>query len=266
MKKSTYSSKFFRFVTLLGLFASIFGIGDSQKASAQFGFRPNQPQSETVNVFLPAPRELKQQLSRAKRYLEEQSYSDAVSELGSLLNNPEAEDFFIDTRSAEGTTASLKAEALRLLGTMPEKGRQSYELQFGAEARRMLIDSVAEGDIQKLTEVSRKFFHTQAGYEAAILLGRHHLDRGRPLAAALSLKRVSDSLVAREFEPELSVTLAVAWLQAGSRGKAETVLVELKKKLPRASIGIGPKQVQLFDDDAQALAWLEQNVGALRLR
>ena len=55
-----------------------------------------------------------------------------------------------------------------------------------------LEDSLAASDLAQLTEVSRRYFHTKAGYEATLLLGRIQLDQGRPLAAALTLKRIGD--------------------------------------------------------------------------
>ena len=44
-------------------------------------------QDNVTNVFLPAPRILKQQLGRAKRAIDEENYSDAVTFLGQILTH-----------------------------------------------------------------------------------------------------------------------------------------------------------------------------------
>ena len=72
-------------------------------------------------------------------------------------------------------------------------GRELYELQYGAEAKALLEQAVRSGDIEKLNEVGRRYFHTPAWQDATVLLGRLHFDRGRPLAAALCWNRVLES-------------------------------------------------------------------------
>ena len=106
---------------------------------------------------------------------------------------------------------SLKTEAQRLLGAMPDKGRELYELKFGADARLGARQRLEARDIQKLVEVTRRYFHTDAGYEAMMLIGRHYLDQGRPLAAALRLQRLEESVGRRRYDPELSC----CWPPAG---------------------------------------------------
>ena len=168
----------------------------------------------TPNIFLPAPRLLKQHLSRAHRAIADKQYSDAVSHLGTILteeiepedtddpegtNSPveENQDYFVETPEAPGSYVSLKGEAQRLLGSLPPVALQLYELQYGSDATRMLDEALATGDFSNLTTITRKYFHTSAGYEAAILLGHRDRDHGRPLAAALNFKRVYDSPAAR---------------------------------------------------------------------
>ena len=217
------------------------------------------------NVFLPAPRMLRQNLTRAKKALDEQRYSDAVLELGALLTASRTEtgdldgqDYFVGQVSDGKPLASLKAQALKLLGSMPAKGRELFELQYGVDARNILEQAVSSGDIEKLNEVTRRYFHTKAGYEAALLLGRHHLDRGEPLAAALSFKRVAETgAVANNYEPELSVLLASCWLSANMPNKAQATLVSLRRRQPNTELRVGRQEVKLFKQDAQALPWLK---------
>ena len=116
-------------------------------------------------------------------------YGEAVRCLDAISEGPE--DFFFLPDKTAPVHRSLKAEAQRMIREMPREGREVYELQFGARARRMLDDALAAGDIGAVAEVSRRFFHTKSGYQATFLLGLDHFDRGRPLAGALTLQRSS---------------------------------------------------------------------------
>src|SRR5262249_35833744 len=153
---------------------------------------------------------------------------------------------------------SLKTEALNLIGAMPLKGRKLYELQFGADAKAALEAALNASDLSKLSEVSRRYFHTKAGYEATLLLGRYQLDQGRPLAAALTLKRVADVPNAlAQYDPELSVMLATCWLHANQPYEAKATLIELKRRLPQAKVRLIDRAAPLFTRDDAALTWLE---------
>ena len=49
---------------------------------------------------------------------------------------------------------------------------------FFAEARSLLNTALDTGSIQDVIRVSRRYFHTEAGYEASMLIGRYELDHG----------------------------------------------------------------------------------------
>src|SRR5436190_10257228 len=213
-------------------------------------------------IFMPAPRALRQQLSRAQAAIAEERYADAVESLGGILSGESVaedsksnkgellDDFFLPIAKAGDPQTSLKTQALQMLGAMPEKGRRLYELNFGADARAMLDAALAEGNVPKLTEVARRYFHTKAGYEAAILLGRLNLDQGRPLAAALAFKRVAEvPATASQYDPELSLLLATSWQFAGQQDKAKETLVALRQRNPGAKIATGTKPISLFERD-----------------
>lgn len=228
-----------------------------------------------ITIFMPAPRALRQQLSRAQAAITEERYADAVEALGGILNGEAAgselksnqgefaDDYFLPRANPGETQTSLKTQALQMLGSMPEKGRRLYELNYGAEARVMLDAALADGNIPKLTEVARRYFHTKAGYEAAILLGRLNLDQGRPLAAALAFKRVAEApTAAAQYDPELSILLATSWQFASQSDKAKETLIALRQRNPGAKIAVGIKPVVLFDRDVEALEWLTRLVGS----
>ncbi len=205
-----------------------------------------QPGADTLSpaegslVFAKAARTQVQLLTLARQLLERGRYAEAVRALGTILDSPE--DNFLPERFGP-VHRSLKSEAQQMLGGMPAAGAELYELQFGARARQMLDEAIAGGSVTGLTEVSRRFFHTQAGYEATFLLGLDHLDHGQALAGALVLKRLRDqSRVADQFEPALSLALATCWLRAASPKEARETLSALRARHPDARIQIGGKE------------------------
>jgi outer membrane protein assembly factor BamB len=215
-----------------------------------------------INIFPPVPREYRLALGRAEKAIQQEDYATAVDELTRILNGEDPNDYFLGKPGANDAQTSLKTQALRMIGALPAKGKRQYELMCGHDARAMLDRALEEGDVAALTEVARRYFHTQAGYEAAILLGRLQLDQGRPLAAALQFQRVAEvESAAAQFDPELSVLLATSWLHAQQRDKAVEVLQALKQRLPKARVRTGGQEVPLFDDPSSALTWLEKLVG-----
>lgn len=194
-------------------------------------------------------------LIRAERLLEEERYGEAVRHLGTILEAEE--DYFFQPDKSKPTHRSLKADARRLIGEMPREGRESYELQYGAEARQMLDEALERGDASALADVSRRFFHTIAGYDATLVLGDYLLDRGQPLAAALCFERLlrSASLDA-SLKPTLSVKLAACWARAGMTEKAIETLQELRQQHRGETVQVAGREVELFDDLASATDWL----------
>jgi outer membrane protein assembly factor BamB len=222
----------------------------------------NQAEDLVNNVFLTPDRTTLQLLSQAKEFLEKGRYSEAVRNLGTILDGQE--DYFFQPTKDRAIHRSLKAEAQRMIGVMPKEGREIYEASFGDRARVMLNAAVANGDISAIAEVARRFFHTKAGYEATFLLGLHHLDHARPLAAALTLQRLKEvSYLNRQFEPILSLALASSWMQAGESEKAREVLVDFKNQNPNRKLVIGGKNVPLFKENAESLEWLAAKVGPM---
>lgn len=235
-----------------------------------FATSPLWAQSESSLFQLPE-RELLQQLSRAEEAIAQARYSDAVLELGTLLSHPQMnaageqegtqQDYFVAAAGVAQVRKSLKGEAQRLLGALPRAGRELYELQFGADARKLLDDAVQQGDESKLNELVRRFFHTQAGYEGMVLLGRIQLDRGQPLAAALCFQRVLDSPAAKSlYEPELSILLAACWADAGLPDQARETLQQTRNRFPAATLTVQGKRVSV--NEGEPLEWLAKYLGS----
>ena len=122
------------------------------------------------NIFVPADRATLKKLAEARRLLDEGRVGEAVRNLGAILEEPE--DHFLQADKKSSVRHGLRAEAQRLIGQMPREGRELYELQYGARARQMLDEALAAGDVARIAEVARRFFHTRSGYQATFLLAR----------------------------------------------------------------------------------------------
>ena len=227
---------------------------------------PDGEKEDRDNVFVLPDRSVVQRLSQAKQLLADGQYSQAIELLDRILKSPQ-DCFFQPDKDMPAVYRSLKGEAQRLIGEMPRKGRELYLLSFEKTARDLLTQAKAAGDPAALGEVSRRFFHTAAGYEATFLLGLQHFDHGRPLAAALTLQRLRDAAQDTDaLEPQLSLLLASAWLQAGAADrslweKSRELLLDVKERYGKYPLRVGGRPVRWFDKEADALLWLTALVG-----
>ncbi len=141
--------------------------------------------------FIEPPRGSMQQMKTATEAAAQERFADAVVILGDLLAREQVEvddelsgqDFFIDSpadaRTVPVVHKSFIAEARRLLSTMPVAALDTYELRYGAQARKLLSDAQDSRDWTQVALVKRKFFHTQAGREATQLLVQRSLADGQ---------------------------------------------------------------------------------------
>ncbi len=242
----------------------------AQLGVAPFGADDEMATQYAEPVFLAPDRRVLRMLNTAQQLLEQGRYAEAVRALSGILNSDEDYFYTLDNhkRNADDAAAyeappvrSLKSEARRLIGLLPKAARDSYELQFGAKAQRMLDRAIETGDIEALSDVARSYFHTQAGYDAVVLLGRYQMDQGRPLAAALCFQQVYDTQEASRYEPMLSLLTAACWRQAGDETKASQILSVMQSRTPNAAFQLGGKPVPLFRQPNEALDWLTQLFG-----
>ena len=225
----------------------------------------SQPQTSAAGLVL-ADRKLVVRLRRSRAALKALKFTEAVVALQSLLDGAEDGAFFIDSEKRMGLR-SIKLEAEHLLGTMPPAGRKVYELQYGLPAQQMLDAAVEVGDIARLAEVSRRYFHTRAGFEATYLLGASHLDHGQPLISAICFERLrTNSADRRRRHSKLCLKSAIAWSIAGMQQTALDRLIELKQTDPDFTFSRAGRSVRLFNDEKQAAEWLKALIGPLARR
>jgi len=216
-------------------------------------------------MFALPDRQLLRMLDSSRELLDQGRYGEAVELLATIV---EAQDdyFFIAATQADEPDAgrqyrSLQNEVRSVLSRLPPAAQEAYELQFGAVARKLLDDALAEGDIEQIFEVRRRYFGSTAGYEATYLLGYYAWSQGRLLEAMRHFQTLRSSRAAARYEPELSLKLAICWQWVGEPARAKEVLVELQKRFPRARFTVGGRSVELFRPSDDALAWLRNIAG-----
>ena len=226
--------------------------------------QPNANADQTTAGVFRDSRETRLRLKKAKQLLKDGRFSEALPMLDDILEGEQ--DFFDRTQNHQIARNGLKSEARRLIGAQSPEGLKAYELLFGPKAQQMLAEALSADDMAGVAEVARRFFDTQAGYEATLLLGRHQLDHNEPLAAALCFQRLQATPAAEKFEPALSVMLAVCWHRGGMDQRAIQVLADLKKRSPDATVRIAGKEVEVFGSTAgpPAIAWLNEHFGSSR--
>src|SRR5262245_26769797 len=155
------------------------------------------PADDLSGLVLPDYGRYARHLEAAHEHLEKKDWGVAVTLLQRLLDLPE--DGFATVRqpAAGGKPAvtrviSLRAEAGRLLGTMPAEGIRVYRAEYGPAAVLALAQAKGVGDMNDLAEVWARYFHTDAGAEAAFHLAGYLLDRDRTSQASLIFERLLD--------------------------------------------------------------------------
>lgn len=214
---------------------------------------------EESGISLPTDRLKQRQFDRASRLIEDRRWSDAATLLDEILGTDR--DFFFRPNSQQRTWKSMKADASRLVGLLPQPGREAYELQFRARADRFLQQAIAAGDAAGVVAVARRWFHTPAGQFATLIAAIDAIESNQPLAAAAWLDRLSSVAVPAEpFEPTLSLMRAIAWWRAGDRLTAVSIL-EKARTGRVGTVRIGGKDLTSSFSSGGAAAWLATVAG-----
>lgn len=216
-----------------------------------------------ATVALPEDRTVLRKLKLAKEQIDAKSYAEAVNLLGRLLES--SEDYFFKPDPESKSHYSLRKELERLIGELPAEGRRHYDLRFGPAAQKLLTEALAAGDWRSLEEVTRRYFHSEAGYQAGWLLADYYLDQGEPLVAAKTLERLQKAppKTLETLEPALSIKLAASWLLMQREDRAKAVLEQLSKTHRSASLTLAGQEIDLFAPGGEPLARLRKHLPEL---
>jgi outer membrane protein assembly factor BamB len=255
-------AKFLLWLIAVSLITS--GTIPSSNALGQFQLRTRRAQitgqETTGGVYLPTDRSLSRAINRARERLGEREYHEVLTFLQGVLARDE--DSFLERTADDNQQLGLKATARRLIGELPPEGYEAYELLQGATARRQLEAAVHAADRNALAKVVRQYFHTSAGYEAALVLAEMEADQGHRLAAAALYRELIETpRAAARLEPQLSVAAAFNLLLAGQPDEAISVIRALAKTMPSAQLSVSGKDTTLPAAGADPIAWLSGFAG-----
>jgi outer membrane protein assembly factor BamB len=212
---------------------------------------------------LSVDRQTLRELQAATEALTNKKYPEAIRQLQRVLDEPE--DSWLEWSGGRTSRfRSAKQQAADRIGKLPPAVRESYEAEYGQTARRMFEDAATRGDRAGLEEIVRRFFHTQAGYQAAYQLANRLLDDSQLLAAQAHFEQLRVSPGGGGFEPMLSLKEAYCCQQAGLPEKASRILTELKSAGDGTSVKIAGRTVAIPDGDSKDLQWLASVIGPTR--
>lgn len=190
--------------------------------------------------FVQPPRALTQLLGEATEAIDDERYSDAIVLLGDLMERKvsdeddptlQSQDYFLEIEEDETQhlNQTVQQKCRTMIGNLPTKGWETYQLQFGALAEKLFQEASEQRDWERLKAVRRKYFHTEAGYKASFLLAQNELLLGRAISASILLDDVTvHPRAARICGPELKLLHAAACYMADRKLPAEIANQPLK--------------------------------------
>jgi PQQ-like domain len=216
-------------------------VGDPKLPEFGLQLRP----TFSSQLTLPTDPDLERKLSAIPDYIGVKDWKAVTKALQEILDAPE-DCFLPQDHKGVARWVSVKAEANRLLGTLPADGRLHYETMAGVTAAALLEDAKKNADLQKLGDVALRYFHTKAGREALDLLGTYNLDRGRFLMACVCFDRLLQRPDAEELSAVTLFKAAMAFRRHGETAKSEAVWTKLTEKAKDGK-DLGLKKATLAD-------------------
>jgi outer membrane protein assembly factor BamB len=220
---------------------------------------PPSPAAPKGDAFsLPLDRSARQKLEGAEDYIGEKSWKEAVRLLQAVLDMKE--DSFLLLPADPGKNlperwASTRAEAERVLATLPAAGREFYAVLHEPTALRMLKEARAGNDPQLFIEIVRRFLYTPSGAEALESLGTYYLDRGQADLAALAFQRRLERSGPEKVPPVALFHAVLAFRAAGDKAREQDAWNALGKQLDRGGLKIGGRAYTLDQLREQLPRW-----------
>jgi outer membrane protein assembly factor BamB len=159
-----------------------------------------------------APKIIESVLKHLKPELSTEDWKDIIHNLQTLLDDPTDKLVeWTDPLTRKTKKESIRIVANKLIGRFSKQGREFYQKELGQTADQQLKDAVERADYRLMNEVSQRYFHTKAGAEATVLMGRHHLNRGRYNSAADTFRRFMDRNQDDPIPINVNFLAAIAW-------------------------------------------------------
>jgi outer membrane protein assembly factor BamB len=146
-------------------------------------------------------------------YIADEDWATAIEQLQKLLEINEDVFVRLKRKNGEGKEifvwVSAKREADRLIGSMPEVGRDLYRAKFNEKAAGLLKQAKKNGDPSLLNDIMKLYAHTEAGKEAIKLLADYKFDRGEYMPALLCYSKLIHRL--GEEKTPTTILAKAAW-------------------------------------------------------
>jgi outer membrane protein assembly factor BamB len=223
------------------------------------------PNSFSDNIDLPKDEggKKKQSILAIYDYIREEKWEIAIPNVQKLVDLPDDVYVQLPRKGADGKESlvwtSVRTEANRIIANLPPKGQEFYRLAFDNDASNMLKQAKESGDLDKLSMVMSRYLFTEAGGEAANLLGTYHLDRGGFVISSLCFKRLLNRYT-QEGRDDLSklssLTLfksAFAFHQSGDTVNEDRVWKELNTRGREIKLGQESKPLGELHDYVTSL-------------
>lgn len=191
-----------------------------------------------------APYDMQQasRLRKAEALIKNGHYPQAAEWLQRVLDKVDDVDDSV-IRLPNGQLVSVSTQASRLLGKFPPEALKAYRLQHGDVARQQLAEALSKSDTRGIAEVADKYFHTDAGHEAANYLGTQHTDRGEFGPAARRFLQLIEADAAVTKTPQWKLKAAVVFREAGMGESLKQVRQQLADPAA-SSLLVGGKSVE----------------------
>jgi outer membrane protein assembly factor BamB/tetratricopeptide (TPR) repeat protein len=175
---------------------------------------------ESSAISLPRDNKLKAQIEAAGDYIKTEDWVLATEILQKLVGIKEDVFAKLPRKTPDGKDAeiwtSVRAEANRLIASLPPRGLAFYQLTYGPKAAELLKEAKATNKPELLALIMRLYLHTDAGAEATELLGTYHLDRGNFSTASRCFSLLLGRPGADKLPPVTLFKAAYAFHQTGA--------------------------------------------------
>jgi hypothetical protein len=231
---------------------NVFEAVEDEPAAPDAADEPTEP-----GLFFPSDRTRERELDRARRLIADARWSDAAVALDELLAGDQ--DAFV-VAGAGTTRGSIRSAAAAAVAALPRPGREAYRRLFDGRAAKQLAAAIAADDQDGIVAVARRWLHTAAGRQAALLAGLSRLESGQHLAAAAWLDRLAGLEGAGDYEPTLSVMRAIARSRTGDEQAAERLLPSAGRRGP-SGVRLAGRDLTIPAAADAARAWLAETAG-----
>ncbi|MBL4885660.1 MAG: PQQ-binding-like beta-propeller repeat protein [Planctomycetaceae bacterium] len=192
---------------------------------------------DAVDQRAPLVREQQSLLYSARTRIKLKQYPEALEVLQKILDLTEESII----QESDGQYRSIHWVSQQEIAKLPSQAQQYYKKTYGPLAQRMLDDAYGQSDFSGIRNVARRYFHTQAGYEAANHIASYHLDQGEFAVASQWYKRLDSTTAQFVSDPLWKLKVGEVYRQCAlgeneSAPLTENQQKELQRRLPGHSI------------------------------